>query len=111
MSFNQIMPALGILVAIISAFVPSEWWTLILLAIGLVQGFGAPEEDTTTIVLVVVAAVAFPTIANSLDAIPVVGGYLNTIIDHFAIAIGGYFFCPFFLGLKKRNKPATVDLV
>ncbi len=44
MSFNQIMPALGILVAIISAFVPLEWWPLILLLIGLVLGFGGARK-------------------------------------------------------------------
>ena len=107
MSFNQIMPALGVLVAIISVFVPLEWWPLILLAIGLVHGFGAPEEDPTTIVMVIVAAVAFPTIANSLDAIPMVGGYLNTIIDHFAIAIGGYALAQLVWDLKNRIMPAA----
>jgi hypothetical protein len=44
MSFTQIMTALGILAAIIATFVAMEWWPLILLTIGLVNGFGAQEK-------------------------------------------------------------------
>ena len=106
MSFTQIMTALGVLAAIASAFVAMEWWPLILLTIGLVNGFGAQEKDTTTIVLVLVAAVALPTIADSLNAIPMVGGYLDTIIDNFAISIGGYAIAHLVWDLKNRIMPA-----
>ena len=106
MSFTQIMTALGVLAAIVSAFVAMEWWPLILLTIGLVNGFGAQEKDTTTIVLVLVAAVAFPTIADSLNAIPMIGGYLDTIITNFAISIGGYAIAHLVWDLKNRIMPA-----
>jgi hypothetical protein len=106
MSFNQIMPALGILVAIISAFVPLEWWPLILLLIGLVHGFGGQEKDPVIVVSVVLAAFAFPTIADNLNAIPMIGAYLNTIIDQFAIAIGGYAIALLALDMKNRIMPA-----
>ena len=107
MSFNQIMPALAVLAAIISAFVPLEWWSLILLAIGLVHGFGAAEKDPTIIVMVIVSAVAFPVIADSLNAIPMVGGYLNTIIDNFATAICGYAIAHLVWDLKNRIMPTA----
>jgi|TARA_B110000196_G_scaffold277140_1_gene255517 hypothetical protein len=106
MSFNQIMPALGILVAIISAFVPLEWWPLILVLIGLVHGFGGQEKDPVIVVSVVLAAFAFPTIADNLNAIPMIGAYLNTIIDQFAIAIGGYAIALLALDMKNRIMPA-----
>ena len=110
MSFTQIMTALGVLAAIIATFVPLtstiEWWTLVLLTIGLVNGFGAQEKDTTTVVLVIVAAVALPTIADSLNAIPMIGGYLDTIIDNFAISIGGYAIAHLVWDLKNRLMPA-----
>ena len=106
MSFTQIMTALGVLAAIIAAFVAMEWWPLILLTIGLVNGFGAQEKNPTTIVLVLVAAVALPTIADSLNAIPMVGGYLDTIIDNFAISIGGYAIAHLVWDLKNRIMPA-----
>lgn len=106
MSFNQIMPALATLAAIIAVFVPLEWWPLILLLIGLVHGFGGQEKDPTTIVLIVVAAVSFPTIADSLNAIPMIGAHLDTIIDNFAISIGGYAIALLVLDLKNRVMPA-----
>ena len=106
MSFNQIMPALGILVAIISAFVPLEWWPLILVLIGLVFGFVAQEKDPVTGVLVIVTAVALPTIADSLNAIPMIGSYLDTIFTHFAIVIGGHAIANLVLDLKNRIMPA-----
>ena len=106
MSFNQIVPALGILVAIISAFVPLEWWPLILVLIGLVHGFGGQEKDPVIVVSVVLAAFAFPTIADNLNAIPMIGAYLNTIIDQFAIAIGGYAIALLALDMKNRIMPA-----
>ena len=106
MSFNQIMPALGILVAIISAFVPLEWWPLILVLIGLVHGFGGQEKDPVIVVSVVLAAFAFPTIADSLNAIPMIGSYLDTIFTHFAIVIGGHAIANLVLDLKNRIMPA-----
>ena len=106
MSFNQIMPALATLAAIISAFVPLEWWPLILVLIGLVHGFGGQEKDPVIVVSVVLAAFAFPTIADNLNAIPMIGAYLNTIIDQFAIAIGGYAIALLALDMKNRIMPA-----
>ena len=106
MNFNQIVPALAFLLAIVSAFVALEWWPLILLIIGLVFGFVAQEKDQTTAVLVVVLAVALPTIADSLNAIPVIGAHLDTIFTHFAIAIGGHAIANLILDLKNRTMPA-----
>ena len=106
MSFNQIMPALATLAAIIAVFVPLEWWPLILVLIGLVHGFGGQEKDPVIVVSVVLAAFAFPTIADNLNAIPMIGAYLNTIIDQFAIAIGGYAIALLALDMKNRIMPA-----
>ena len=106
MSFNQIMPALGILVAIIAVFVPLEWWPLILLLIGLVHGFGGQEKDPVIIVSVILTAIALPTIADNLNAIPVIGAHLDTIIDNIAISIGGYAIALLVLDLKNRVMPA-----
>ena len=108
MSFNRITPALAILVAIVSAFVALEWWPLILLLIGLVFGFVAQEKDPVTSVLVIVTAVALPTVADSLNAIPMAGAYLDTIFSHFAIVIGGHAIANLCLDLKNRVMPAEV---
>ncbi len=105
MSFNRITPALAILVAIISAFVALEWWPLILLVIGLVFGFVAQEKDPVTGVLVIVTAVALPTVADSLNAIPMIGAYLDTIFTQLAIVIGGHAIANLVLDLKDRIMP------
>jgi hypothetical protein len=106
MSFNQIMPALVTLAAIISAFVPLEWWPLILVLLGLVHGFGGQEKDPVIIVSVILTAIALPTIADNLNAIPMIGAHLDAIFDNFAVAIGGYAIALFVLDLKNRIMPA-----
>ena len=87
---DRLLPALSLAAAVIAVFVALDYWPLILVLLGLIQGFASRETDRTMIVTVLVAAVALPTIANSLDAIPMIGSYLNAIIDNFAIAIAGY---------------------
>ena len=106
MSFNQIMPALAILAAIIAVFVPLEWWPLILVLIGLVHGFGGQEKDPVIVVSVVLAAIALPTIADNLNAIPVIGAHLDAIFDNLAVAVGGYAIALLVLDLKNRIMPA-----
>ena len=106
MSFNQIMPALGILVAIIAVFVPLEWWPLILVLLGLVHGFGGQEKDPVIIVSVILTAIALPTIADNLNAIPVIGAHLDAIFDNLAVAVGGYAIALLVLDLKNRIMPA-----
>jgi len=106
MSFNRIFPALAILVAIISAFVALEWWPLILLVMGLVFGFVVQEKDQTQVLTVIVLAVALPIIADSLNAIPMIGAHLDTIFTHLAILIGGHAIANLVLGLKDMIMPA-----
>lgn len=49
-----------------------------------------------------VAAIAFPTLANTLDAIPLAGPHLNAIIDNFAIIIAGIVIANFLLVIVSR---------
>ena len=106
MSFNRIFPALAILVAIISAFVALEWWPLILLIMGLVFGFVVQEKDQIQVLTIIVLAVALPTIADSLNAIPMIGAHLDTIFTHLAILICGNAIANLVLGLKDMIMPA-----
>jgi|TARA_B110000263_G_C14962453_1_gene353232 hypothetical protein len=106
MSFNQIMPALATLAAIIAVFVPLEWWPLILVLLGLVHGFGGQEKDPVIIVSVILTAIALPTIADNLNAIPVIGAHLDAIFDNLAVAVGGYAIALLVLDLKNRIMPA-----
>ena len=90
MNIDKIAPALSLLLAILATFVAMEWWAMLLVLVGLIHGLVSPVRDHGTITMVIVSAAAFPVLADNLDAIPVVGAYVNTIIDNFAIAIAGY---------------------
>ena len=97
MSMNRILTILGLLVAIVAVFVALEWWALILVALGLLSGFIAPLSDMVSRTAYSVAAVAMPMIADTLDAIPVAGSYLNAIIDNVAVVIAGIVIANFLL--------------
>ena len=75
MNTNQILTALGVVVAIAAVFVGqvAAYSALILVALGLVSGFMSPMADAASRMAYTVAAVAMPTLANSLDVIPAVG--------------------------------------
>ena len=104
---NRILPLLSLIAALLASFVSGfEHWALILVVLGLVHGFTEPVTDSATTAMLIVAAFAFPTLADSLDAIPVVGANLNAIIDHLALAIGGYAISTLALDLYGRIMPA-----
>ena len=80
------------------------YWPLALIALGLVGGFMNPMADAATRMAYTVAAVAIPTIANGLDAIPVVGMPLNTMIDNVMVSVGGMVIANFILVLVNQVK-------
>ena len=78
--------ALGVLVAILSAFVSIPSVALILLVLGGVAAIGNNAEDNTRVFLV---ALVLAVGAHSLDVVPVVGSDLSTIFSGLgAVAIG-----------------------
>ncbi len=68
----------------------AQWFILILMAIGLIHGLMSPVTDHASQALAIVAAFAFPRLADTLDSIPAIGMYLNQFVDQLAIAIAGY---------------------
>ena len=103
---DRLMPALSLAVSIIAVFVALDYWPLVLVLLGLIQGFASREMDRTMILTVLVAAVVLPQIANSVDAIPMIGSYLNAIVDNFAIAIAGYAIAHFVWDIWSRIMPS-----
>ena len=77
--------------AVIATFAPDSfaYFALVLVALGLVSGFMNPIADVATRVAYYVLAFALPTIADSLDAIPAIGSYVNGILDNLAVVIAG----------------------
>ena len=100
-----LMTAVAIL-AVVPAVPGGEYAALILVGLGLISGFMNPEDDLLTRLALIVVAVALPTIANSLDAIPVVGGFVNSILDNVAVAIAGIVVANVLLQIYARLMPA-----
>lgn len=102
MNANQIITILGILVAILAVFVEQvgAHAGLALVVLGLISGFMNPIADMTGRMAYTVAAVAMPTVANSMDAIPAVGTPLNAIIDNIAVMLAGMVVANFLLAVK-----------
>jgi len=99
MNSNQILLILSIVVALAATVVPDvmPYWPLALIALGLVNGFMNPMADAATRMAYTVAAIAIPTLADGLDAIPVAGAYVNSIIDNFMVAVAGAVIANFIL--------------
>ena len=100
-----LMTAVAIL-AVVPAVPGGEYAALILVGLGLISGVMNPEDDLLTRLVLIVVAVALPTIANSLDAIPVVGGFVNSILDNVAVAIAGIVVANVLLQIYARLMPA-----
>ena len=105
MNIDKLAPIAAVIVAAIAVFVVggveripggyvldgnAQWFILVLMLIGLVHGLMSPVTEPASIAFIIVAAFAFPRLANTLESIPAIGMYLNQFIDQFAIAIAGY---------------------
>ena len=106
MNSNQILLILSIVAAIGASVVPDvmPYWPLALIVLGLVNGFMNPMADAATRVAYTVAAIAIPTLADGLDAIPVAGAYLNSIIDNLMVAVAGAVIANFILVVINQVK-------
>jgi len=106
MSSNQILLILSIVVALAATVVPDviPYWPLALIALGLVNGFMNPLADAATRMAYTVAAIAIPTLANGLEAIPVAGAFLNMMIDNIMVSVAGLVIANFILVLINQVK-------
>ena len=121
MNIDKLAPIAAVVVALIAVvvvgdvdFIPfadgggfdlegnNQWFVLALVAIGLVHGLMSPVTDHASQAMIIVAAYAFPRLANTLDSIPQVGEYLNQFVDQFAIAIAGYAIAALINEVKSR---------
>ena len=106
MNSNQILLILSIVAALGASVVPDvmPYWPLALIVLGLVNGFMNPMADAATRVAYTVAAIAIPTLANGLEAIPVAGAFLNTMIDNIMVSVAGLVIANFILVLINQVK-------
>ena len=66
-----------------------DYWTLILVLLGLVSGFMNSEIDPVRRMILLIASIGLPVVANQLNATPIVRGYVSSIINNIVIAISG----------------------
>tara|TARA_B100000953_G_scaffold71745_1_gene57924 strand:- start:335 stop:811 length:477 start_codon:yes stop_codon:yes gene_type:complete len=106
MNIDKLAPIAAVIVAIIAVLVVgdvtysfqtgydltgnSQWLILALMLIGLVHGLMSPVTDHASQAMIIVAALAFPRLSDTLNSIPGIGMYLDNFIDCFAVAIAGY---------------------
>ena len=109
MSSDRILMILMTAVAILAVIpgVPAVAFApLALVGLGLLSRFMNPEDDLLTRLAYIVVAVALPTVADSLDAIPMVGGFVNSILDNVAVGIAGGVVANMLLQIYARLMPA-----
>ncbi len=117
MNIDKLAPIAAVIVAVIAVVVVggvdrisgayvldgnAQWFILALMLIGLVHGLMSPVTEPASIAMIIVAAFAFPRLADTLDSIPAVGMYLNQFVDQLAIAIAGYAIAALIIDLKSR---------
>jgi len=121
MNIDKLAPITAVIVAVIAVFVVggveripfdgvggyvldgnAQWFILVLMLIGLVHGLMSPVTEPASIAFIIVAAFAFPRLANTLESIPAIGMYLNQFVDQLAIAIAGYAIAALIIDLKSR---------
>ena len=86
-AFSAIFAMLACITALDTYMVP---WPLLLVGLGFVHGIAVPVRDHASLGMLIAGAALFPAIADNLDAVPMVGMYLNELVDAFAIAMAGY---------------------
>ena len=121
MNIDKLAPITAVIVAVIAVFVVggveripfdgvggyvldgnAQWFILVLVLIGLVHGLMSPVTEPASIAFIIIAAFAFPILANTLESIPAIGMYLNQFVDQLAIAIAGYAIAALIIDLKSR---------
>ena len=102
-----VVVAVAVLAAIPQVPVDASIWGLILVLAGLVAGVMNSNDDASERLLVYVIAVALPTIAGSLDSIPVVGPWVGAVLGSVATGLQGLAVGLFLMALKNRLMPAA----
>ena len=109
---ERILLALIVVVAILGT-VPAiaeavPYAGLALVVLGLVAGFmGSDNADVNQRTVIYVVAVTLPIFSDSLDAIAVVGPWVNSVLDGVATGVQGMAVALVLMQLKARIMPAA----
>jgi hypothetical protein len=102
MNATKIVGLVGLLIAIVGAFVTIPYAAAILVIIGLVSGTANAAADH---VRVIVSAIALATLSGALTPIPGVGSYLAAIFTNISMITAGAALIIISLNIYRRFKP------
>jgi hypothetical protein len=102
MNATKIVGLIGLLVAIVGAFVSIPYAAAILVIIGLVTGTGIAAADH---VRVIVSAIALATLSGALTPIPGIGPYLAAIFTNISMLTAGAALIIISMNIYRRFKP------
>jgi len=102
MNVQKILGIVGVLVAIVGAFVAIPYIGLILLVLGLIIGYSIVGEHH---VRVIVSAIALSMFAGAFSAVPGVGAYLQTIVANLGGLAAGAALSIILINIFNRFKP------
>jgi hypothetical protein len=83
---ERVVGLIGIVVAIVAAFISIPYVALILLVAGLIVGFSIVREDHVRVIVTALALTAF---AHNFDAVPQLGIYLSMMVANGALLTAG----------------------
>jgi hypothetical protein len=86
MNIHKIVGIIGLLIAIVAAFVKIPYAMELMAIAGLIVAFGIAAEDS---VRVIVSAIAMPIVASLFNGLPSIGTYLTAILTNIGYVIGG----------------------
>jgi hypothetical protein len=105
MNFDKGLIIAIILLAVVGAFAAIPYGGLAILLIGLVSGTTSPLTELSERTGYLLVAVGAPTVAESLQAIPVAGAPLEAIVGSVALGAGGIWLASMTRALVNRIKP------
>ena len=81
----RIILIIGLVLALVGAFIDVPYATFLLIVLGLVLGFLGVGDSDPLVYLVMTVALA--TVANSLDGVPEIGGFFTAILSNVSVLI------------------------
>ncbi len=100
MNAIKIIRLLGLVVAIVAAFVAIPYVTLVMIVLGLAVGFMGVAEERRLMFLVTAATLTI--VADSLGPIPVVGDYLTAILNNISTILNAGAVAVILMSIKDR---------
>jgi len=102
MGVDKIVKLVGVIVAVVFAFVDFEYAAAIVALLGIAGGWFTVEEDRQRLLI---AALALIAVASALDAIPAVGSYITTALGGLSGLLNAAAATAIVLGVIDRLKP------